>query len=627
LAANLLGVPKEENATENLLAETFEDVHIIMFMLIVVLLLQAFITFFIARQVADTWGSYSQSRAFGSSEDSLESRFVARGYLERRSNATAYRGIDLAFLKPFSFGRGLQERLKVRADPLHKLIMWRAVRHEFLFPRDQYARGEEVIREDPERGFLSFEDYLRKRLGKSLIELIEVDGQTWIASFCLLTPIAYCCLGLQYVTFLQVQCGIIWFLASVAAVISVVLEEDTYELTPKVPRDPRQTLQLFAGTSTNMLRRAAILAGSVQGTGEKLAWADADEYDDDRTSLTSIMGRRFRPGLTDAENSPRRPFLGRPLGYYRRRKLGTRFPESEVYIQVLRLLAFLNAICATCLIVTLLDKPPSKLEELGWFAFAAMGYIAQLSVAPSILRRLTIRTSIEGEKDVDCIQECISTAKRNQMRRLVILILVCGWEYSAAGKRELWTTSGSWTSSLAKKWRRRGDRLFEVLSQAQQKQIWQTFSAIDVDGNGVVTAQEMAFIFGPAHKQGLLSGTSVEDSLRNIIRAVDNLDTGCLSWERFRAMIMLATLDRTLEEQVLSIKHFFDTIDSNNDGEISSFQLANIVQKLRVGLQASDFTNLLYMQFSRAKPTITKGEFVEWLLPYLKSVSRTAAAR
>jgi len=166
----------------------------------------------------------------------------------------------------------------------------------------------------------------------------------------------------------------------------------------------------------------------------------------------------------------------------------------------------------------------------------------------------------------------------------------------------------------------RGEALFQSIPRAQQRQIWQSFSAVDVDGDNSASLEELTFLFEAAYKQGLMSGNTMIESTRNIVRAVASQGTSSLSLAEFKAMVMLATLDRSLEEQVLALRHFFDTIDSNSDGTISTFQLANIVQKLRVGLQASDFTNLAYMHFGRTKSTITKDEFVAWLMPNLQSL-------
>jgi len=606
LAARLFNEPLAEVAEENPLAETFEDVHIMIFMLMLVLLFQAGASLWVTRQVAFRWRSYSQTRAFGSADDSLESKLVASGYLERVPNRDAPRRMDLQLRKAFSFGRGFVERLQVRQDPLHKLFMWRAIRHEFLFPRTKFNRGLDLIRQSPEYGLFSFEAYLRGRLGKTAVELVEVDTKTWVLTFALLVPVVYLCTSLEFVDVLKVQCATAWFLTFCALILTIVLEEDTYELTPKVPRDARQTLRLFSGTSSQMLRRAARLERSDQ--------------DNESGDGPSVMGRRFRPGLGDAEGK-RRPFLGRPLGYYIRQQPGSegRFPSSGGYSQILRLFYFLQAVCITSLLVVFLTHPLKDGLEIFLYVLAWLPWpVILVKLAPVLIRRLTIRNSIEGEKDIKLVQRCIQDAKEGLLRDFVRLMQIATFERRGVRQQEAWTLPGNaaWTRQQAQGMVEKGLQLFEEdLPTNEQWEIWQVFAAADADNDGRITLDDLTTMFATVICEGPFSCSSADESAENILRLVGH-DADGLTWPEFKAVAMLATRDRPEHELTEDLGQFYDILDLDGNDQVSASQISEMVRELRIGLDAEDVSNLLYTRFGKAKPVVSKDEFVKWLRPF-----------
>lgn len=355
-----------------------------------------------------------------------------------------------------------------------------------------------------------------------------------------------------------------------------------------------------------MLRRAAQLASGAPTSG---------------LGKESLMGRRFRPGLGDAENKPRRPFLGRPLGFYKRQQPdSSRFPSSQGYLQILRLLFFLFAVCVTSLIVTFLTDPPigaseSVLYALTWAAWP----VFLLVIYPVLLRRLTIRNSIEGEKDFTLMQKCLLEAKEGLLRDFVRLIQIASLERRGVLSNAGWTGgTATWTQSQAQEKLSKGSKYFSVLPKEEQWEIWQIFSACDADNSGKADLDELFTLFSHVFKQGLFGSASGDVAAKNISRLVDydgNCKTG-LSWIKFRAMVMLATKDRPSEELIEDLSRFFDVIDTNKDGKVTSFQLANVIQRMRIGLSGDDVSNFLYTRFNTAKPMIFKDEFIQWIRPY-----------
>lgn len=157
----------------NILPETFEYVHMATFLLLVVLLFQGFAVLRISRETAETWADYESARAFGTSLVSIESLLISEGYLERSNftesgqneptESSESNKTELRMLKPFTYGSTVFERASLRRKYIHKLIMWRAVRHGFLF---EGAQSELLVSEGVIPSLFSFEVFLEKQLGQ-----------------------------------------------------------------------------------------------------------------------------------------------------------------------------------------------------------------------------------------------------------------------------------------------------------------------------------------------------------------------------------------------------------------------------------------------------------------------------
>ena len=157
----------------NILPETFEYVHMATFLLLVVLLFQGFAVLKISRETAETWTDYESTRAFGTSPRSMESLLISEGYLERRATdenqeskadeSDSPSKMELRMLKPFTYGDSVIERALLRRKYIHKLIMWRAVRHGFLL---EGAQSELLTSEGVVPGLFSFQVFLEQQLSQ-----------------------------------------------------------------------------------------------------------------------------------------------------------------------------------------------------------------------------------------------------------------------------------------------------------------------------------------------------------------------------------------------------------------------------------------------------------------------------
>ena len=158
----------------NILPETFEYVHMATFLLLVVLLFQGFAVLKLSRETAETWAEYESARAFGKSKRSIESKLVEDGYLERVDNPFSATGFELRAVKPFTYGTALLDRISLRFKESHKLVMWRAIRHGFLFDGPQ---SELLVKEGGViPGLFSFESFLEQQLGQIVTQPCQVNN-------------------------------------------------------------------------------------------------------------------------------------------------------------------------------------------------------------------------------------------------------------------------------------------------------------------------------------------------------------------------------------------------------------------------------------------------------------------
>ena len=170
-----------------------------------------------------------------------------------------------------------------------------------------------------------------------VLALVEVDVSTWFISMVVVAIVTGICLALDSVNAQLMQCFCCWGLFTIGLIYYVVLEEDTWELTPQVPEDPREVLRLFSGTSIQMLRRSSWLGRSPEEAVAK---------------ILSLSGRRFRPMMpgVDGKAWPRiRPTPREELN------LDSAFYLVQDYTVAFKLLCFLQAAVVASLIVELLN--------------------------------------------------------------------------------------------------------------------------------------------------------------------------------------------------------------------------------------------------------------------------------
>ncbi|CAE8611116.1 unnamed protein product [Polarella glacialis] len=589
--------------------ESFETVHMMIFLLLVVLMFQAIAMHRVTRNVVETWGRFERTRAWGLRNDSFETLFVEGKYLERAPSSQALRNMELLYKEPFTYEAPLLQKLLLHHDTLHNLVMWRAIRHEFIFG-DRGDPGESKRVPCPQQ--FSFEVYLRERLGQTVLSVIEVDMWIWLLTLIVLMPITFICLHLDLAGVEEVQCLMAYLLLAAGLAIGYQLEADTLNRTPTLPRDARKILRLFSGTSTQMLMK--------EFDRSKFERGDVD------------MEQKFgAPGLGGVEKEGRIE-LGPSPSQSSKRPDG--FMTSTRYAQLFELLAFWQAISVTCLILFYLSEPLNDWKEVTFYALAWAEWPLMLfGVMPALLQRLTIRNSIGDETDEGLVRAVSLESKSILLRyhiKLVQLLsyvqrcqllqagdltrqqtILFGRQASNHSEEEGHAPVGSPTSDSEKQRRRtwrRGLQRFRALPQSDQHEIEQVFESLDVNNNQEVSLKEIA-----ANWEAM-GFSNTDEAAWSLLQSIDHDGSQRLTWSKFQALAGMAAADHRPQLELQDdFRVLFGLIDLDSDSRITVFELHAWLQRINSGMSEVDVSSLLYNHFGQAKPSIAREEFVQWM--------------
>ncbi|CAE7519515.1 unnamed protein product [Symbiodinium microadriaticum] len=594
----------------NILPETFEYVHMATFLLLVVLLFQGFAVLKLSRETAETWAEYESTRAFGKSKRSMETKLVEAGYLKRVDNPFSITGYELQPVKNFGYGDTPLERVGLRTKEVHKLIMWRSIRHGFLFDGPQ---SELLVNEGGViPGLFSFESFLEQQLGQIVLALVEVDVTTWFVSLLVVAVVTSICLALDSVNAQLMQCFCCWGLFAIGLIYSVVLEEDTWELTPQVPKDPREVLRLFTGTSIQMVRRSSWLGRTPEEAVSK---------------ILSQSGRRFRPMMPGIDGTPWPRIRPTPREEH---SLTSSFYMVQDYTVAFKLLCFLQAAVVASLIVELLNGSIHGPDRTIPFALACIEWPLMLFwLVPSLVRRLTLRAALTRTKSNawfkknqrGLVRQVMVAGIEGLLRDCTRLIHLQGMESRAFVTGETWAQAEAVTKAMTGQSRayldshlrqiainnvNRGQALFDELPPNLKSEVSSIFTSWDAANSGFVAPQELA------NNMELLGFNATSERLaKNLIRMVDNDGSGLLSWRKCRALFMLATRGRPTTERRRDLTTFFSRVKKQSPREMTVFELADALPLHSI--TAEDLSSLMYRHFGKVKPSLTRPEFVEWI--------------
>jgi len=495
-------------------------------------------------------------------------------------DSSSPRGVRLVEKRPFSYGNYFW------GDHISNHIMWRAIRHDFLFPKidEWYAMGHKKVKTVPDVGLFSFEHYLRLRMGKIVLSVIHLDRWTWLVTLGLLALPLWAVKAYPWIPSEFVHCFLAWTLALLGLIMTAVLQRDTFLFTPPVPRQVLKIMHLFSGESFQILRRAKLPG-----------WLD-------------------RPILDDPDHE--QPQLEHAPALIQKRPAFFKSDRLRLYF---RMLSFLQAVSVTSLILSHLSEGISGRANLLYYLLAWAEWPFMLFVLfPIILRRLTIRSSIAFEKDDKLIRKVTTSTKESLLRDYGRLAQVIGMERRAVRNEEGWTAEQTvfWHRRDAMQWVLRGLRKYDTLPMSDRREFWVMFAAWDAADKGVAAKREISEAFR------LMGVHNSERTVENIIRLVNFDGKPILNWMKMKAVFGLACAERPAAEVAEDLRWSFDYIDANGDGQLTIFEMADAFKCMHLGLTIDDIANLLFIYFGGAKPTITRQEFVDFVMS-----KKTKAAR
>lgn len=340
---------------------------------------------------------------------------------------------------------------------------------------------------------------------------------------------------------------------------------------------------------------------------------------------------------------------------------GAGYMSSKNYLQVFELLAFWQAICVTCLILSGIAEPISGWKELTLYALAWSEWPVMLfGVMPVLLQRIVVRASIAAETDDVAVRRVSLKAKEAALRFHVRLVQLIGYEKRAKVKHDAWASEefsdfsdeefhpsslvsqgeeGTVTPIVAlessvprstgksstgessgkqkpKHWSkynalqnwRRGMQLFRRLPYRHQQEIEEIFETLDVFNTEEISVQELNASF-----EALGFTDESQAVAASLLRSVDHDSSHRLTWSKFQALAALATGNLTETALQEDLRMMFKLIDGNDDGRITVFQLTDWLHKLKSGMNEVDVASLLYRHFSQAKPIVSEDEFIDWI--------------
>jgi len=573
---------------ENPLKEVFEIVHMMIFMLLLVLLTQACAIYYMVRRINTKWEGYERMRAFGTSNLSLEQEMIKGGYVKRVENSEARSGQQLVALKPFVFAKSFLGRY-VRAMPaLQRLMRFRAIRHEFLFPREGAA--PEIPRV-PDAALFSFERYMYSRLGKTVVSCIDVDARTYLFTLSFVGLLIFPFFHMDPITGAMFQCAMSWGLAGCGGLLAMQLQHGLFYFMPKLPKDPLQILRLMNGTSMQMLRR------------KRLPGLETSEKARDS----------IRPDLGEVESQDQE-LLGPPEAFNPETKMRFVATSSHRSQTLFRLLVFFQAVHVTALIITTWGaSAPSNTWKMVMLLAWAEWPLMLFKIMPCMMRRLTLRNSIELEKDKKAIRKVTMKSSASLFEDFRLMVQLIAFQKNAKQENEAWTVSEKeWTKAMAEDAYQRGLTAFDNLNKMEKEEIWAVFAAWDVNNDGRANQEEFVDCLVALG----FSKESVHEVVRQLVRMVAVDSTEDLTWLKFRAIFGLAITTDCKEKMRKVLTKFYHRLDADGDGDLTLAELADGFREMHIAMDMDTVAQVLFLTFGKTRTSLTLDEFISWVEDY-----------
>jgi len=384
----------------------------------------------------------------------------------------------------------------------------------------------------------------------------------------------------------MLQCMSAWTICAAASVISLLVADDFFLITPAVPEDPRHVLLLFAGTNSLTMRTTK-------------------KNSDDRLPLAS-------PGLGDCELHDELIKLGPPEATVcaRTRKVGNSLISLPAYKESVGFIGMWQAMLITSLIVTGLSTTRRTwwhfaLDVIAWAEWPVM----MSFVVPNLLQSLTMLDSVGCRANKNLIRRVTLDSKEGLLSYQMRLVQMASFAQRVAKPSRAYIGQ-----TEKRKLFKTGFMLCKRATPEESHGFARLFGTWDADNNGSVDSVElMKHFVHLAH--GVNANEQAMEMAKDLSNYVDHDDTGELDFDKCRALGSLATSadhQQNVEEDLLGI--FFPLIDDDGNGFITIDEFTCWLRKMSDGVEDEDIANLVFKHFGTGKPSLLPVDFVDFMM-------------
>lgn len=387
------------------------------------------------------------------------------------------------------------------------------------------------------------------------------------------------------------QCLCSWLLLGASHGVSLLLLLDTYHITPLVPEDGRQILNLLLGTSSTMLRLRR----------------EGDAAPEDVARLT--LGA---PGMGDlglATKAALRPAPEKLCG--KAESIGPNPITTRGYVRLLRMINFWQTICVTSLIISVLSRPFSSWADVAYYLLAWAAWpIMLLRIMPLVIRRLTVRNCVGARADKALIRSVTLDAKEAMLQYHVRLMQMQNFANAAKKAADTARRYNMIRPASAGAKYQEGLRIFDRMTSRQRHGIHHVYESWDANNDGEVSSEEMSANF--VHLVGD-QGAALR-LCKAMVSVVDHDGTGNLTWEKFRALMALAAYNRPPSELEEALHAVFAVVDKDGDGTASIEEITAWLAKFSGGICEGDVNSLVFKYYGDVRYELSKSEFVDFMM-------------
>ncbi|EER10706.1 calcium binding protein, putative [Perkinsus marinus ATCC 50983] len=601
---------------EDPLAESFESIHMIIFCCITLMLG--------AERITRRWDVWEQMPETGREKhadprhNSLERRLVERGFLDEEGNEKS----ALKFSENwYSY---------VVPDELRDIVIWRLLRHEFLFPSHRREQQKlalaSQVPEVRDPIVFDFERYLTEKLGEGFVELVEVDLATWVVAVLFTPCIAWI---LSYATSMRIAmiCGFSWLLLLAMFTFYVHISNVMMALSPVVPSRAVVLLQMLSGTlqGTSLAAfqrsyRSSPDRASTKRPSDSESPACSSEEEDLTEPLLHAKSRMFSwvPRFRQQEEYFRplhqRSTVMKIICQHRHRVPNAQerlmwFEEYslDIFAHMLEMMMFFQAVLTATLIVLIVVGGPAQWSVVSW-VFYVLSWVEWAVMTrylvPHAMSRLTLVTSIEYLKDPQLIEKVTFDVKRERLSQALKVLSVVKLE----GKARRLAAEGA--DTISDEEYEAALATYKSLSEEAKEKVESTFESFDADLSGTVDCQEMEEVMAA---MGVVPGTEASKSACALLKMVDKDGSGQLDEEEFKVLMVLALVKPSEEEEAEDLRAFFRQIDVDYSGSVSLSELAEAFSQLGVPMNSEEVGRLVYECFGQVRTELGEVEFVKWM--------------